>query len=73
MCSTRVRGSSCCWSLIPRACFLSHTMIKSSFPGSWEFEPSDEEREQIELIMVVETSHLFVEGRDVKNCFQIAF
>lgn len=48
-------------------------MIKSSFPGSWEFEFSDEEKEQRELIMVVETSHLFMEGRNVKNFFQITF
>lgn len=48
-------------------------MIKSSFPGSWEFASSAKEREQIELVMVVETSHLFMEGGDVKNFFQITF
>lgn len=39
-------------------------MIKSSFFVSWAFEASDEEREHVELIMAVETSHLFM-GRGV--------
>lgn len=54
-------------------CFLSHKRRKSSFHGSWEFESSDEEREQIELVKTVETSHLFMGGRDVKYFFHITF